>query len=128
MPEQNIGNNESYFVLFLIYLLSYFLILIIGIIVGILAIWRYFRKKESDWIEVIKKKSEFNLKPGLIGFFIIGIGLMMMPLLIEIPIAILFINGIIDYMMYLVLLIISFSLLFILLFFLGKVTEYNQKN
>ena len=65
----------------------------IGIIIAINTIWKYFRGSESDWVLIIKNKSSFNMKRGLVVFLIISLTLVYTPVAIEVILDFLRINN-----------------------------------
>jgi membrane protease YdiL (CAAX protease family) len=63
---------------------------IIGIIVGAIALFYYLREPKPTWVKTIQKKSGINILPGLAGFLIIGFMLILLPLAIDLLVALLF--------------------------------------
>lgn len=76
--------------LLIIYALFLFLLIIIGIIVGIIAIWQYVRSKPAHWALVLREKSEVNAFPGIIGYIFFGLGLVVVPIIMELVIVFVF--------------------------------------
>jgi membrane protease YdiL (CAAX protease family) len=64
------------FNLLLIYSAILLVLLIIGIIVGILALIWYFHDPPPAWVTTLRLKSRINIIPGLVGYLIIGFGLL----------------------------------------------------
>lgn len=79
-PLINTLENE---ILFLIYNIVVISIAIMGIGVIIYSVWRYFKRKSTDWVILLKKRSPHNLRPGLIVFLLIGIISAFIPIMIE---------------------------------------------
>ena len=66
---------ENQFFLLISFLLN-LICIIIGLITIVFAIYRFLDAKySSDWIEILKKPSASNILRGVIGFFIISLGL-----------------------------------------------------
>ncbi|MFX0061253.1 MAG: lysostaphin resistance A-like protein, partial [Candidatus Hermodarchaeota archaeon] len=108
-----------------VYGLSILLILLVGIAVAIFAIWQYFRVSTADWVNLIKEKSPIKILPGLVGFLIIAAVLMLLPLILEIYIAVLayiFMN--LSILLFLILLGVGYSILLATLLWLVSNTQY----
>jgi membrane protease YdiL (CAAX protease family) len=66
------------------------LITIIGLILAVYVIWKYFKSPLASWVSVIKKKSTANILPGLLVFITIFIGMILIITVSPIAIAIYF--------------------------------------
>lgn len=75
-----------------ILLVSYRLLLdvitIIGLIIAVYVIWKYFKSPLASWVSVLKKKSTVNVLPGLLGFITMFIGMILVLTVCPIAIAI----------------------------------------
>jgi membrane protease YdiL (CAAX protease family) len=78
------------FFMIIMYGLFLFALIIIGIIVGIIAIWQYVRSKPARWALVLREKSEVKAFPGVIGYIFIALGLVVVPIIMELVIALVF--------------------------------------
>jgi len=67
-----------------IYELCIIIILIVGLGVGVYAIWKYFKAPTTNWAAAIKKKSPINILPGLLGFLVIFSGLITLEVIVPI--------------------------------------------
>ncbi len=64
-------------ILLMVYNLSKILSLIVGLIVIIFIIWKLIiRESTTEWVEIIKRQSAPFITRGLIGFFVISLGLL----------------------------------------------------
>jgi len=76
--------------LLLIYAGILLVLLIIGIIVGVLALVWYFRDPPPAWVQTLRIKSRINTLPGLAGYLIIAFGLLFIQVLSELGFALAF--------------------------------------
>jgi len=111
-----IGND----VLLLIDSLAIITIMIIGVIVGISAVYKYLKNSPADWIDIIKKRSEHKITKGLVGFVLIGLILTSIPTVIELSLSLLFLNGVMDYIMLFLLMIAFYVILLIVFVWIGR--------
>ena len=72
------------FNLLLIYAAILMVLLLIGIIVGVLALIWFFRDPPPRWVEILRIKSRVNILIGLIGYLIIAFGLISIQVLVEV--------------------------------------------
>jgi len=80
-------------VLLIIHSLLVLAMLGIGIGITIYTAWKYFRGSETDWILIIKKKSEVKVSRGLTGFMVVGLALIYMPNVMKINFSLLNVNS-----------------------------------
>ena len=111
-------------VLLLIYNTSIICIGITGISVLVYSVWRYFKRKSTDWVILLKRRSSQNIKSGLISFLIIGITSAFVPIMIEI----ISMNRLIqsnNISQYLTLLLGTYTVAVVLFFWLGTRAKFE---
>jgi membrane protease YdiL (CAAX protease family) len=113
------GNN----LMNLIYYIAYLFILSLGVGVFLFSLWQYFRNRDTEWIELIKKKNHNNIKYGILTFSIIGTTGAFLPLIIRV---ILLELAIYDVLQYTLISICCFGSLIILFLWLGTKTTYDS--
>jgi len=115
-----IGNDVMLF----IYTIFVICTVIIGVGILLYSIWRYFKRRTTDWVIILRNKSSLNTKPGIYGFIIIGIISAFIPITIELySTNILVQSG--KIVLYFTILLISYSLCVILFFWLGKQARFE---
>ncbi|MBA7503237.1 hypothetical protein ES706_01845 [subsurface metagenome] len=111
-----IGND----VLLLIDILVIITMLIIGVLVGISAVFKYLKDSRTDWINIIKKKSENKISKGSVGFTVIGLTFITIPVIIDLSFTLLFLNGIMDYFTLIGLMVAFYFILLVVLVWVGR--------
>lgn len=111
------------FNLLLIYTGILLVLLLIGIIVGALALFFYFRDPPQRWVLTLKVKSRVNIITGLIGYLIIAFSLISIQVLVELGVVYAFSpNGFLIYST----LITFYVIFFIILLYLESITHYES--
>jgi membrane protease YdiL (CAAX protease family) len=86
------------FGLLVAYALVILAVWIIGIAVGIIALWQVLKKPPAPWATVLRIKSKINILPGLLGYLTVAVGLVVLPVLGELAVvALLYPNGFLIY-------------------------------
>lgn len=120
-PLIDVLENE---ILFLIYNIVVISITIIGIGILIYSIWRYFKRSSTDWVILLRQRSNQKIAPGLIVFLIIGIIGAFIPIIIEeFSLKILIQSNNLSY--YLTFLLASYTTVVILFFLLGTRARFD---
>ena len=101
-------------------------IMIAGLIIGVNAIFKYIRGSPADWIEIIRKKSEYKITSGLIGFVIIGYLLISIPAILELSSLIPSLLVVLDFNATIGLLIAIYILFFVVLLYLGNKKKNDE--
>lgn len=113
--------NETLLFIYNIVVIS---IVIMGIGILIYCIWRYFKRRSTDWVIILKKRSSHNIMPGLIVFLIIGSMSAFIPIIIEV----LSLNELIqsnNFSQYLTSLLVSYATVFVLFLWLGSRARFT---
>ncbi|MFX1510367.1 MAG: lysostaphin resistance A-like protein [Promethearchaeota archaeon] len=109
--------------LLLIYSAILLILLFIGIIVGALALFFYFRDPPQRWVLTLKVKSRINIIPGLIGYLIVALSLVSIQVLVEMGVAYAFSpNGFLIY----TILIAFYVVYFFILLYIVSITRYES--
>jgi membrane protease YdiL (CAAX protease family) len=111
-------------ILLTIYSVFVLILLVIGLVITIIYIWKYFSGQETDWILIIKRKSEKKVMRELTRFVVVGLTLVYLPSILKIILPLLNVNEIWNRMLLIVLLA---STLVVLLIFVSK-KELVMKN
>jgi len=114
-------------ILTLSYDIIYWITYILGFIVIILGLWQFFRKREAEWVILVREKNTKSILYSFFGFLFIGTISIFVPLLIQITIVNLGI-AIYNILLYLFVLILCFGSFLILFLWLGTRTIYESKN
>ncbi len=111
------------FNLLLVYAGILMILLIVGIIVGVLALVWFFRDPPPQWVETLRLKSRINIFPGLTGYLIIAFGLFSIQVLAELG----FTFAIYPNVFFLYVSLAGFYILyFLILSYLAYITRYEQ--
>ena len=78
-PLVSILGNDIMILSYSVIILTIFLL---GLGVFIFGLWQYFRKRDVEWVSLIRKKTYNHIKYGSLGFLIIGIISAFLPLVI----------------------------------------------
>lgn len=116
-----LGNNG----LALIYNFIYWTIFIAGFGVLFYGLWQFFRKKEVEWVVFVRKKSSNKVLLGLIGFIIMGIVIVFIPLMLDFASIS---SGLVAYnvLLYFIIITISYAIFLIVFSWLGTRTRYES--
>jgi membrane protease YdiL (CAAX protease family) len=111
--------------LILSYYIIYWTIFIAGFGVLLFGLWQFFKKQTAEWIILLRKKVPKRILYGFIGFIILGIFIVFIPLMIELAFLSL---GLAAYnaLLYLIAIIISNGSILILFSWLGTKTRYES--
>ena len=99
-------------------------LIITGGIIGINAIFKYLSDSRTEWLKIIKMKSEYNITRGLVGFMIIAYLLISIPVMLELSSLYLRVIGILDFFVSIGLLITIYVLLLVMFLYFG----YKRRN
>lgn len=119
-PLINTLENE---ILLLSYNMLIISIAIMGIGILIYCVWQYFKRRSTDWVIILKKRSSQNIMLGLIVFLIIGSISAFIPIMIEV----FSMNELIqsnNFPQYLTSLLASYATVVILFFWLGTRAKF----
>jgi membrane protease YdiL (CAAX protease family) len=100
-------------------------LLLIGIIVGILALVWYFRTPPPKWVELMRIKSRIAILPGFIGYLIIANALIILQVLTELGATIAFFP---NYFAVYGAMIALFVIYLVVLLFIVSITRYEPTN
>jgi len=113
--------------LILSYDISFWTIFITGIVVLIYGLWQFFRKRNVEWVVLVRERNTESLLNGFTGFIIIATISTFIPILIEFIVVRLEI-AVYNVFLYFFILIISYGVAIILFSWLGTRTRYELKN
>ncbi len=105
----------------------YWTIFIVGFGVLFYALWQIFRKRDVEWVVLVRKKNTKPILYGFSGFIIIGLVSIFIPLGIQLIIVSLEI-AVYNVFLYFITLIMSYGVAVILFLWLGTRTRYESKN
>jgi len=111
----------------LIYNIAYWTIFIMGIGILIFGLWQFLRKKNAEWVILIKEKQSNPILVGSIGFLIIGMVGLFIPSLIQTVVVDLEI-AVYSVLLYFIVLLVCYGSVLVLFFWLGTRTSYESKN
>ncbi|MFX1570601.1 MAG: lysostaphin resistance A-like protein, partial [Promethearchaeota archaeon] len=111
----------------LAYNISYWTIFISGIGLIIFGLWQFFKKKNSEWVLLIRVKPTNPILLGSIGFLVIGLVGIFIPLLIQTIVVNLEI-AVFSVLLYFIVLLICYGSVLVLFIWLGTRTNYELKN
>lgn len=100
-----------------------YIILFLGFGVFLFGLWRYLRKRDVEWVVLIRKKTFNKIKYGSLCFLIIGSISAFIPLALD---NLLLNLAIYDVLLYYIIAICSFGFLVILFLWLGTRTTYDS--
>ncbi|MFX1390087.1 MAG: lysostaphin resistance A-like protein [Promethearchaeota archaeon] len=111
----------------LTYNILYWTIYALGIGVIIFSLVQFFKKREVEWVILLKEKNHYPIFYGFIGFLVIGtislfIPLVMQSIVVKLEIAVY------NVLWYFIILIICYSSALIIFFVLRVITVYISKN
>ncbi|MFW9999674.1 MAG: lysostaphin resistance A-like protein [Candidatus Hodarchaeota archaeon] len=108
----------------LTYDIAYWIIFIVGIGILIFGLWQFLRKQNAEWVTLIREKQTNPILFGSIGYLVIGIVSIFIPLLIQTVVVNLEI-AVYNILMYFIVLLICFGSVLILFIWLGtrKITN-----
>ena len=104
-------------VLLTIYSVFVLILLVIGLVLTIVYVWKYFSGQVTDWILIIKRKSEVKEMREIIRFIVVGLAIVYLPSLLKIILPLMNVNEIWNRMLTIVFLA---SALTVLLIFVSK--------
>ena len=110
----------------LTYDIIYWTIYIVGFGVLLYGLWQFFRKRDVEWVVLVREKKTKPVLNGFSGFIIIGLVCIFIPLIIQLIIVSLEI-AVYNVSLYFIILIISFGVAVILFLWLGTRTRYESK-
>ena len=113
------GNN----LMIIAYNILFFLVLFLGLGIFLFSLWQYFRKRDGEWVVLIRRKNNNNIKHGTLTFLVIGIISGFIPLGIHF----LLLNlAVLEVLLYYLISLGSFGLLIVLFLWLGTRTTYES--
>jgi membrane protease YdiL (CAAX protease family) len=108
------------FTLLIIFALIILIVWGIGIVIGVLLLVFYFRDPPPRWAEILRRRSQINILPGLAGYLIIGFILISLPVIADMVITLLAYPNI--YLIY----SLSFLFYLVIFFILAVIAWYTK--
>jgi hypothetical protein len=103
------------------------MIFILGFGVLFYELWHIFRKRDAEWIFLVRKTQTKPILKGFSGFIILGLISIFIPLIIQFIIVSSEI-AVYNVSLYFISLIISYGTIFVLFLWLGTRTRYESEN
>lgn len=99
-----------------------FIIFFVGLGAFLFILWQYLKRRDAEWVVLIRKKPFSHIKLGILSFLIIGVISAFLPLGIHF----LLLNlAVYDVLLYFMVSIGSFGILIVVFSWLGTITTYN---
>ncbi|MBA7689116.1 hypothetical protein ES703_97611 [subsurface metagenome] len=111
----------------LTYDIIYWSIYIVGFGVLFYGLWQFFRKRDAEWVVLVREKNTMSILYGFSGFIVIATVSGFIPLLIQFTVVNLEL-AVYNVSLYFIVLIISYGVAVILFSWLGTRSRYESNN